>query len=184
MTSKRHFSCQPKSVSAARHFTRAVLEDQPRETLEAVELMVSELATNAVQHARSDFDLTIRRTRGQLRIEIRDRGQGQPALRSPTPQENSGRGLRIVEAMSSEWGVLADSEGKLVWFTMPAQGPAKQPLEQTPETSPARSQTSPQSSPGPGRQHRAPARPDPGRRSPRAALSPSRNRCAAPARPR
>jgi anti-sigma regulatory factor (Ser/Thr protein kinase) len=184
MTSKRRFPCQPRSVTAARHFARAVLKDQPRETLEAVELMVSELATNAVRHAHSGFDLTIRTTTGQLRVEIRDNGQGQPELRSPTPLESSGRGLRIVEAMSQKWGVVAESDSKLVWFTLPAQEPSKDALERAPEATPARSQTSPPSSPGVGRQRRAPARTDTGRRSPRAAVSRSRSRCAAPARPR
>jgi anti-sigma regulatory factor (Ser/Thr protein kinase) len=184
MTSKRRFPCRAQSVTAARHFTRSVLQGQPPETLEAAELMVSELATNAVQHARSGFELTISTARGQLRVEIRDSGQGQPAMRSPTPTENSGRGLRIVEAMSQEWGVRVEPAGKLVWFTLPTQELSKDPVERTREATPARSQTSPPSSPGSGRPRRAPARPDTGRRSPRAAVSRSRSRCEAPARPR
>ena len=48
-----------------------------------------------------------------------DGGEGRPRLLSPSPRELSGRGLRIVEAMSDAWGVQPTSTGKTVWFTLP-----------------------------------------------------------------
>lgn len=118
MTRIRRFRCQPESVPAARRFVREVLRDQPRDILEAVELMATELATNCVQHARTPFKLTIHDTQGQVRIEVRDTGQGRPVPRSPTPRERTGRGLRIVEAMSDSWGIDDSSGAKTVWFTV------------------------------------------------------------------
>ena len=120
MTSARRFRCQPESVRAARKFVRDVLPDQSREIVDAAELMTSELATNCVQHARTDFELAIH-SQGQIRVEVRDTDQGRPMLRSPMPEEPSGRGLRIVEAMSDTWGIIPSSNGKTVWFTLPRQ---------------------------------------------------------------
>ena len=120
MTDTRTFRCQPGSVTAARGFVRDLLRDYSRETVDAAELMTSELATNCVKHANTDFELIID-LRDEIRVEVRDTGRGRPLPRSPTPQEPSGRGLRIVEAMSSSWGIIPSSSGKTVWFTLAAQ---------------------------------------------------------------
>jgi len=119
MTGTRQFPCQPESVAAARHFVRDALGGRAREFVEAAELMTSELATNAIRHARSDFELTIRTTKDEVRVEVRDNGDGQPTLGAPSPREHSGRGLRIVEAMADAWGITPTTSGKLVWFTLP-----------------------------------------------------------------
>jgi anti-sigma regulatory factor (Ser/Thr protein kinase) len=119
VTTVRGFRCQPESVPAARRFVREVLHDQSRDILEAVELMATELATNCVQHARTSFELTINHGTRQIRIEVRDTGPGRPVPRSPAPRERTGRGLRIVEAMSDSWGIDPASTGKTVWFTVP-----------------------------------------------------------------
>jgi anti-sigma regulatory factor (Ser/Thr protein kinase) len=119
VTSARRFPCRAESVAAARHFIRDVLQSRPRELVEAAELMTSELATNCVRHAHSDFELAIHDSREEIRVEVSDNGQGQPTLRSPTPQEHSGRGLRIVEELSTSWGTIPSPNGKLVWFTLP-----------------------------------------------------------------
>lgn len=121
MTSSRRFRCDPVSVGAARHFVREVLREQSRETVEAAELMTSELATNSMRHAHSDFELAIHCSQHDIRIEVSDSGQGQPTLRSPTPQERSGRGLRIVQELSDTWGTVPSTNGKTVWFTLSAQ---------------------------------------------------------------
>jgi anti-sigma regulatory factor (Ser/Thr protein kinase) len=106
-------------VPAARRFVRDVLREQSRELLDAVELMASELATNCIHHAQTSFELKIDDTQSQIRVEVRDSGQGRPVPRSPAPTDRTGRGLRIVEAMSEAWGVERSSSGKTVWFTVP-----------------------------------------------------------------
>src|ERR1700682_523894 len=120
MTSARRFRGRPESVTAARRFVREVLHGKAAEIVDAAELMASELATNCVRHAQTDFELAIY-SHGSLRVEVRDTNQGQPELRFPTPEAPSGRGLRIVEAMSDDWGVIPSAHGKTVWFTITRQ---------------------------------------------------------------
>jgi len=120
---ERAFPCRRESVSGARRFVRETLVDEPAETLEAVELMVSELATNCVQHAESDFEITIERSAETIRVEASDDGSGgHPTRRSPSPREPTGRGLLVVEALSDEWGVDTQPDGKTVWFSLGAEG--------------------------------------------------------------
>jgi anti-sigma regulatory factor (Ser/Thr protein kinase) len=125
VTQTRAFRCQPEAVAAARGFVRHALRHQQQQTVDAAELMASEVVTNCVRHARTDFELTIF-SRGQIRIEVRDSGQGRPTPLSPSSRELSGRGLRIVEAMSDDWGVIPASSGKTVWFTVPQHDAASE----------------------------------------------------------
>jgi anti-sigma regulatory factor (Ser/Thr protein kinase) len=120
MTSVRKFRAVPESVPAARRFVRNALRDQSRELIQAAELMTSELATNCVQHARTDFELSVR-TQDQVRVELRDTNQRRPTLQSPKPEDQSGRGLRIVEALSDAWGIVTSPSGKTVWFALALQ---------------------------------------------------------------
>jgi anti-sigma regulatory factor (Ser/Thr protein kinase) len=113
----RTFRCHPEAVTAARQYVRAVLDGRPREIAEAAELMTSELATNCVRHARTDFELTVR-DGAQLRIELRDTGPGEPRRQRPAPRDLSGRGLLIVDRMSDDWGVVHGTRGKTVWFSL------------------------------------------------------------------
>ncbi len=127
MTGERHFPCLPESVTAARHFVRASLADRPAEIAEIAELLACELATNCVRHARTDFDVVILSDDEPIRIEVRDSGVGGPVLRPPATHEQSGRGLRIVQDMSDDWGVIPASRGKTVWFTLPVKAGAGLP---------------------------------------------------------
>jgi anti-sigma regulatory factor (Ser/Thr protein kinase) len=120
MSETRSFPCRRESVPEARRFAREVLVGESVQTRESVELMVSELATNCVRHAQSEFRLTIELGATEIRVEARDRGGGRPALRSPTPYEPTGRGLQVVQALSAAWGVEPRGAGKSVWFTVVA----------------------------------------------------------------
>lgn len=110
-------------MPAARRFVRQVLRDQPVEIVDAAELLASELATNSIRHAHTDFELAIH-ARDQIRIEVRDKGSGQPRLLSPGVRESAGRGLLIVDSMADEWGVVPAAGGKVVWFTLPQRAGA------------------------------------------------------------
>jgi serine/threonine-protein kinase RsbW len=119
MTDTRSFPHEPQSVPAARRFATSVLRGSSPETLEAVELMVSELATNCIRHTDSGFDLSITRTGDNIRVEASDHAGGTPTMRSPKPTDPSGRGLKIIDMLSAGWGVRAEgSQGKTVWFTI------------------------------------------------------------------
>ena len=111
MRRSRAFAAEARSVGAARRYVRDVLRHHPPAHVDAVELMVSELATNSVKHAHSDFKVSIDDAGGEIRVEVRDTGRGQPVLRSPAPLEPSGRGLRIVEALARAWGTVDSPHG-------------------------------------------------------------------------
>jgi len=123
MRQLRSFPCRGESVGRARRFAREMLGAEPPQTLEAVELMVSELATNCVRHARSAFEVSIELSCGQIRVAASDAAEGHPTPRSPSPREPTGRGLLLVGALSDEWGVEERPEGKTVWFCLSRGGP-------------------------------------------------------------
>jgi serine/threonine-protein kinase RsbW len=111
------------SVAAARRFTTGALAGIAPETLETAELLVSELATNCIRHVGTGFELTIRSSAKQVRVEVTDHGGGEPEMRNPKPTDVSGRGLRIVDMLSERWGVEhAAGAGKTVWFTLALGG--------------------------------------------------------------
>jgi anti-sigma regulatory factor (Ser/Thr protein kinase) len=115
----------PAAVTSPRHARRFVRDHlvawgMPGLT-DSVELMVSELVTNAIVHARSDARLVARQNGPTLRIEVEDWGDGAPVLREPGPECPSGRGLRFVDALSDAWGATATANGKCVWFELPCE---------------------------------------------------------------
>lgn len=119
MKNTQTFPHEPQSVPAARRFAMSVLRGASAEILEAVELMVSELATNCIRHTDSGFALTITRSGRDIRVEATDRAGGTPTMRSPKPTDPSGRGLKIIDMLSACWGVdTAPESGKTVWFTI------------------------------------------------------------------
>jgi anti-sigma regulatory factor (Ser/Thr protein kinase) len=75
-------------------------------------LVVSELVTNAVVHARTRIELTIIVRGAVVRIEVTDFGVDRPQLWA---RDEGGRGIPIVEAMSREWGVVDLGSAKTVW---------------------------------------------------------------------
>jgi anti-sigma regulatory factor (Ser/Thr protein kinase) len=121
----RTFPHEPQSVPAARRFATNALRGASQEMLEAVELMVSELATNCIRHTDSGFDLTIIRSGQDIRVEATDHAGGTPTMRSPQPTDPSGRGLKIIDMLSARWGVQSRPfAGKTVWFTISDVAPA------------------------------------------------------------
>jgi anti-sigma regulatory factor (Ser/Thr protein kinase) len=124
MRSTRSFPTGPASVGAARRFATDTLVELPGEALDAIVLMVSELATNCVRFTPGSFSVSIEDDTSRTRVDVTDRGGGEPTVRSPRPTDLSGRGLRIVGAMSDDWGVApAESRaGTTVWFTLAHDG--------------------------------------------------------------
>jgi anti-sigma regulatory factor (Ser/Thr protein kinase) len=83
-------------------------------------LLVTELCTNAILHARTPLRLSLESRPGQVRICVEDGSNLRPVLRDHDDDAVSGRGLALVEQLSSSWGVDATSSGKVVWCDMPA----------------------------------------------------------------
>nr|WP_078643807.1 ATP-binding protein [Streptomyces varsoviensis] len=85
-----------------------------------VRLCVSELATNALLHGvppGREFSLRLVADGSLLRVEVRDSGGGRVGVRHCGADECGGRGLRLVKALSDDFGVTPHVPGKTVWLT-------------------------------------------------------------------
>ncbi|GAA1305245.1 ATP-binding protein [Saccharothrix xinjiangensis] len=78
-------------------------------------LVVTELVSNAVDHAEGSVGLTISRTDSGLRIEVADNSPAPPEQKPIQVDSARGRGLIIVAALSAAWGMEPRSDGKVVW---------------------------------------------------------------------
>jgi anti-sigma regulatory factor (Ser/Thr protein kinase) len=94
------------------------------EAVEPALLVVTELVTNAVEHARSPRSLSLELANGSVRVEVRDDAAVPPQLGQPDPLQVRGRGLHLVEALSSRWGWAQDPPGKVIWAEVPTRWPA------------------------------------------------------------
>nr|WP_221380321.1 ATP-binding protein [Actinoplanes polyasparticus] len=113
---------RPASVAAARALVTRACDawDRPKQLQDAW-LIASELAANAVEHARTDFIVTMSRTDTRLHLAIHDCVGSFPdasELRladQPAELGERGRGLRLVHATAVAWGAVPTRDGKVVW---------------------------------------------------------------------
>jgi len=104
------FDPRPQLVAEARAFVREHTRGLSR--AEDIELAASELATNAIRHAMTPFELSIHVASQQVRLEVSD---ASPVI--PTLTESAGprHGLHIVDMLAEQWGVREIDGGKTVW---------------------------------------------------------------------
>lgn len=116
---------RPTSVREARAEVRRQLEiwglGEREDVADTAELLVSELATNALLHSESRFTLTMTAAHGVLRCEVADAGGGQPRVLDAGTAE-SGRGMFLVDALARRWGCHQDGPGTTVWFELDTCG--------------------------------------------------------------
>jgi anti-sigma regulatory factor (Ser/Thr protein kinase) len=122
MMPSQRFAPAAGSVPQVRRFVAGSLAGLPRDQREIVLLVVSELATNAVLHSGTEFEVRVDESAGDVRVEVSDDGPGSPVMLSPPSDAPHGRGLQIVNGLAGEWGVTRRSvvPGKTVWFSVPA----------------------------------------------------------------
>ncbi len=112
------------SASMARAYVRELLGAAGHPKVDEVELLVSELVTNAVRHSDSG-----RRAHGVVRLVVADDGHALhvavidegssehvPRMRPLSADSDGGRGLWLVDQIASEWGAYEDRAGHVVWF--------------------------------------------------------------------
>ncbi|WP_233580524.1 ATP-binding SpoIIE family protein phosphatase [Streptomyces triticirhizae] len=105
-----------ESVREARRMVRENLARwELDELVDSVELLVSEVVTNAVRYAERPVTLRLLRT-DVLRCEVGDDVPQLPRLRQAGPADEGGRGLYLVQRLAQDWGATRLSTGKLVWF--------------------------------------------------------------------
>jgi anti-sigma regulatory factor (Ser/Thr protein kinase) len=111
----------PPHLASARHarsFVRSAIEPLvPGEAADTVELLTSEVVTNALLHARTAPRVTVAGREGAVRVAVEDGDPTWPVRRTVPPYAVSGRGIGLVDELASAWGVEAlPSAGKRVWF--------------------------------------------------------------------
>ena len=111
---------EPSSATRARRLAREQLEaSYPSDTLDTIALLVTELVTNAILHARTPLQLTLESNPDRVRICVEDESNEQPAVRRYESDAVTGRGLALVEQLASSWGVDTTPSGKVVWCEVP-----------------------------------------------------------------
>lgn len=107
---------EPASATRARRLAREQLASVcGPEALDTVSLLVTELVTNAILHARTPLRLGLETRDDHVRLCVEDASGARPERRTYATDAVTGRGLALVEKLASSWGVDATPSGKVVW---------------------------------------------------------------------
>ena len=119
------WSFEPVADAAfqARRRTRVLLRCWGRsdDDVDVVLMVVSELVSNAVDHARTPLTVAVSRGADGLTVSVGDRCDALPTLRAHDPFAARGRGLQMVDALARHWDCTPDvsGRGKTVWAEIP-----------------------------------------------------------------
>ena len=113
---------EPTSAGIARRFVASSLL-AGSEVADLAVLLVSELASNAVLHARTPFELIVDDDGRRLRVEVHDDSPTLPTLKDYVAESITGRGLHMVATTADNWGFEAMDRGKCVWFELAYDAP-------------------------------------------------------------
>jgi anti-sigma regulatory factor (Ser/Thr protein kinase) len=116
----RRFPAEVASARGARQFASDVLREWSlEELLDPLQLLVSELVTNAVLYVAGHLEVHLTPLDDRLRVAVVDgSGEREPRLRPPDEADVSGRGIFLVDAVADAWGVNPHGVGKAVWFEL------------------------------------------------------------------
>lgn len=114
------FRPEPASVGAARRFVAGWCEAAAfsDDVCDTAVLLTSEVVTNAFTHGRSEAHVTAACTPQGIHVAVTDGNSRYPEVVAADPDALSGRGLTILAALASRWGVQEASFGKTVWFEL------------------------------------------------------------------
>jgi anti-sigma regulatory factor (Ser/Thr protein kinase) len=104
----------------ARRYARAECAGHaPPALVEDVELVMSELVTNAMRHGRGEITMHLEVAPDRILVGVQDQGGGRPLPREPDASDVNGRGLALVALLATEWGVQPEpAGGKVVWCVL------------------------------------------------------------------
>jgi anti-sigma regulatory factor (Ser/Thr protein kinase)/anti-anti-sigma regulatory factor len=125
---RAHLTADPQSASAARRMViEACLAWGLEDLADTAALVISELATNVVRHAHTDFDVTARLRGSYLHLSVRDGKPQPPDMPKPSGSDwqalpTEGRGLHLVSACAARWGAAVSGSGKIVWAALRVPG--------------------------------------------------------------
>ncbi|HWG92965.1 MAG TPA: SpoIIE family protein phosphatase [Mycobacteriales bacterium] len=92
------------------------------ELVDTATLLASELVTNGLVHGKGGVELRLRLTRDRLVLEVEDAGHHMPRRRRAGTDEESGRGLHLVQVLADRWGARQTDDGKVVWAEIDLAG--------------------------------------------------------------
>lgn len=112
----RSLPAEPAAVREARSVVRHSLDPSDGDLVELVVLLADEVVTNAVVHGQGPIDIAVDADEKRVKVMVCDRSEDRPLFRQAARYAEDGRGLSIVEAIASRWGVSSMEVGKSVWF--------------------------------------------------------------------
>ena len=120
----------PDPARAVRQARRACADILTRwkcdaESVEDAVLIVSEIVTNAIRYCAGPVQLRLSRAADYIRVEVTDSSADEPRLLDARPDDESGRGLRIVNQLATRWGHRPVGNGKQVWADLPYRAAAR-----------------------------------------------------------
>ncbi len=111
-----------RSVPEARRRVSATLADWGLDGLaDTVVLLVSEIVTNAVLHARTDLTVSVSEEGTGVRVSVADGSPLPPALRRHSATSTTGRGIQLLDMLADSWHAESSAQGKVVWFTVTSE---------------------------------------------------------------
>jgi anti-sigma regulatory factor (Ser/Thr protein kinase) len=134
-TAEVHVTAEYRSAGVARRFLRATLDDWDAAGFtDNAELILTELVTNAILHAKTEIVIRVDLGARALRLEVADGSPRQPIARHYSAEATTGRGLGLVDALAERWGVQPGADGKTVWAELALDQPARQGSPETDAT--------------------------------------------------
>lgn len=112
-----------RAPGRVRRWVRGLLEaDGGADLVDLVELLTSEVVTNAVEHGPPGgvVDVSVWRDGKRVRVECSDGGGGVPVVRDSDEGDEGGRGLMLLDGLARAWGSRTDEAGTSVWFEVDA----------------------------------------------------------------
>lgn len=109
---------EPRAARAARQWVRDQVPPLDEDAALALEVLTSELVTNAVLHARTRLTVGVTELVDGVLIAVTDRNMLMPEQQDYSETRTSGRGMTLLSVLARRWGVVTDDEGKIVWFVI------------------------------------------------------------------
>jgi anti-sigma regulatory factor (Ser/Thr protein kinase) len=113
------FANSYSAAASARRFATATARSWGLASItDLLELLVSELVTNAVRHADSPGIIELSELEAGMRVDVADECATPPTMSDIDPTADCGRGLHLVDELADAWGIDLRDDGKVVWFEL------------------------------------------------------------------
>ena len=117
-TQKIELASEIKSCSIARRFVQETLVDAPDDLRDDASLLISEVVTNALLHAKGPVRIEVEQNGGAYRIAVSDESSAPPTQKGYRTDDATGRGLQLLDGLATSWGWEWTRPGKVVWFEL------------------------------------------------------------------